>query len=216
MGQFMRIADLSLEQQRRLEKIQSLARRHRNLTLALVEPHRNPYRDLTPSRLTRVEDIVRRTFINAIPEGDVPVLISADEKIKSAISFDWAMREKSRGAVLRIVATDKRWFETNWNVFAGDLGFGVRRRLFVFLRLSEESLSQLVGPWWDPDVLSNPHIASSRSLMKEIETRIQPGTIVFSLALVRLRSCQLYFHSDDVDSVTTRVCIAAQKTKWWK
>jgi len=212
----MKTAGFSTEQQQRFEKVRNLARTARNLTLTLVEPHQNPYRDLSPSRLARVEETVKRTFMNAIPEERIPVLISADENMRSAISFDFAERRKSRNSVLRLVATDKRWFEDNWNLFAGDFGFGARRSLFVFLKFNEESLSGLVAPWWDPDVLLNPHIASSRMLLKEVEARIEPGTIVFSLALVRLCSCQLYFHSDDVDFVTTRVCAGAQKTKWWR
>jgi hypothetical protein len=212
----MKTTRFSTEQQQRFEKVCNLARTARNLTLTLAEPHQNPYRDLSPSRLAHAEESVKRAFVNAIPEGSVPVLISADDKISAAISFDFAERRKSRGSVLRLVVTDKRWFEENWNLFAGDYGFGARRSLFVFLKLDEERLFSLIAPWWDPDVWLNPHIASSRAMLKEVENQIEPGTIVFSLALVRLRSCQLYFHSHDVDFVTKHVCAAAQKTKWWK
>ncbi len=207
---------LSTAQAQRFEKVRELARSVGNLTLSVAEPHRNPYRDLSAKELAVLEKRVKHAFLETLPNENIPVLISADDHVRSAVNFDGAEKKKSSGRIVRLLVSEKRWFETNWNLFASDLGFGTRRSLFVFLKFDEKSLAKLVGPWWDPDVLLNPHVASSRALIKGVENQLEPGTIVFSLSLVRLRTCQLYFHPDDLDCVTTTVCTAAQKTKWWK
>jgi len=78
------------------------------------------------------------------------------------------------------------------------------------------TLSRLAAAWWDPDVLLTPNVANPRYLLREVKSRVQPGTVVFSLSLKRLTSCELYFHANDVDVVTECVCTNAQKNKWWK
>lgn len=212
----MKTKPLSEDQLHRAAKVLEVAERHRNLTLTLVEPHRNPYRDLKPGELAQTERAVKEAFFNALTEAPIPVIIAADDNIKSKISFEHARAERSRGRTVRLVATDRRWFDVNWHLFADGFGFGARRSIFVFLQLDSERLSMLVHPWWDPDVLLNPYIASSRSLLKEVEKTTSPGTVVFSLSLVRLSSCQLYFHQSNAKHIVDCVACAANKTQWWK
>jgi len=206
---------LTSGQRRRFEKIHELACRMGNMSLVSVQGHLHPYRDLSTTRLRCVERAIRDAFVGALPEEEVPVLLWADAHARSFLSLEYASKQSSRSNLMRLLIQDKKWFENNWGLFADDLGFGTRRSIFVFLKFNQASLSRLVAPWWDPNVLMNPSVKSSRSLLREVKTRIQPGTIVFSLSLDRLRSCELYFHPDDLDVVAECVCMSAQKQEWW-
>lgn len=212
MNQF----SLTPEQQLRFEKIRSLAHKCGNMSLSLVEGHLNPYRDISPARLKDAESVIFDTFMKALPEADIPVLLWADARARSFLSNEYATKQSCRGNVFRFVVTDKKWFVKNWQLFAGDLGFGVRRKIFVFMAYSKESLSHLMAPWWDPNVLTNPGVKNSRSLLNEVRDRVRPGTVVFSLSMLRLASCEIYFHPDDLDIVTECVCTSAHKQDWWK
>lgn len=212
----MRTDEMTENQRERCSRVQALAQENGNLTMSLVEPHLNPYRDISPTRLAKVEALARSAFMSALPAEETLVMIAADEKVKSLLSFDFALRAKCGGAALKLKIQDAKWFDNNWNIFAGDLGFGSRRSIFVFFELTENILSKLTSPWWDPDVLLNPDVASSRSLLKQVKAQIEPGTFVFSLSLIRLRSCQLYFHESDAENVTKIVCASTRKTKWWQ
>lgn len=213
----MKVPCLTPEQRQRFEKIRELARRMGNMSLGPVEGHLDPYyRDLPLSRLRRVEAAIRDAFLCALPKGEIPVLLWGDAHARSFLSLEFATKQSSRGNLLRLLVTNQKWFENNWNLFAEDLGFGTRRSILVFLRFDQTSLSRLVAPWWDPNVLMNPSVHTSRSLIKEVKARVQPGTIVFSLSLNRLRSCELYFHPNDLDVVAECVCTSAHKQEWWK
>jgi hypothetical protein len=202
----------------RTNQFWELVRKHRNLTLSLIEPHLNPYRDLSTDRLDQVEMGAKNALLDALPEGNIPVLIHADEKTRSSLSFEYAEKQKSRGDVVRLVARDRLWFEQNWDLFSNkqmeSVGSGLWRHVFVFLKFEPEKLSGLVSPWWDPNVLTNPNSVITRSILKEVDSRIEPGTVAVSFILLRMRSFQLYFHSDDVDSISRCACGAAQKTEW--
>jgi len=212
----MKTDNLTEVQRQRYLRVQELAQENLNLTTNLVEPHLNPYRDISSMRLAKVEALARDAFMSALPTGETLVMLAADDKIKSSLSLDYALREKTRGTALKLKIKNAKWFENNWNIFAGDLGFGARRSIFVFFELKENILAKLISAWWDPDVLLNPHVASSRSLLNQVKAQIKPGSLVFSLSLIRLRSCQLYFHKSDAENVTRIVCASTHKTKWWK
>ena len=213
----MKVPCLTPEQRQRFEKIRELARRMGNMSLGPVEGHLDPYyRNLSPSRLRHVEEAIRDAFMGALLEEETPVLLWADAHARSFLSLEFATKQSSRGNLLRLLVADKKWFESNWGLFADDLGSETLRDIFVFLRYDKASLSRLVAPWWDPNVLMNPSITSSRSLLREFKTRVEPGTVVFSLSLDRLRSCELYFHPNDLDVVAECVCTSAHKQEWWK
>jgi hypothetical protein len=182
----MKAPCLTPEQRQRFEKIRELARRMGNMSLGPVEGHLHPYRDLPPSRLRRVEAAIRDAFMCALLEEEIPVLLWGDAHARSFLSLEFATKQNSRGNLLRLLVTNNKWFENNWVLFADDLGFGTRRSILVFLRFDQTSLSRLVAPWWDPNVLMNPSVHTSRALIKEVKARVQPGTIVFSLSLNRL------------------------------
>lgn len=204
---------LTPAQQGRFQKIHELAARMGNMSLAMVQTHLNPYRDLSRTHLKHVEDSIREGFMSALLEEETPVLIWArDCAVKS---FDFATRQGGRGRLTRLLAK-KKWFENNWEFFSEPVGFKGRRCIFVFLTYDESSLSRLVAPWWDPNVLTNSSVASSPSLVKEAKTRLKPGTIAFSLGLKGLRSCEIFFHPDDVAVVPETVCRNANKQDWWK
>jgi hypothetical protein len=211
----MKQFELTSGQRRRLEKIRELARRMGNMSLAPVQSHLNPYRDLSPSQLTRVEAAIRNAFMEALPEQEIPVLLWANGQARSFLSLEFAQKQSSRGNLLRLLTTSKKWFEKNWELFADDLGSEARRDIFVFLRYDKTRLSRLVAPWWDPNVLMNPSITSSPSLLREVKARLRPGTIAFALAMAGLRSCELYFHPNDLEIVTESVCTSAHKQDWW-
>jgi hypothetical protein len=123
--------------------------------------------------------------------------------------------EKRRGNVLRFFIEDSKWIDRNWRTFAGKWPFGTRRDVHLFFDYDWASLEMLVGPWWDPNVLVNPSIVSSPRTVAEIHDRLQPGMICFSVAHLRLRHCEVYFHPKDVEDGVKRICAAAEKTEWW-
>ncbi|MFN7139666.1 MAG: hypothetical protein ACK4UN_10025 [Limisphaerales bacterium] len=124
-----------MEQLKRCEKICKLAGDKQNLTLTLVAPHLNPYRDISPDSLAKIETNVRKAFFSAIPNGNIPVISSADDHVNNTIDLTGAKLIKRKGRRLDLLISNRNWFDNNWNVFAGNFGFGTRRSVFVFSTL---------------------------------------------------------------------------------
>jgi hypothetical protein len=208
------------DHKRRAEQFWELVRRHRNLTLKLIETHLNPYSDLSTSVLKQVELSAKNAFLDALPKANIPVLIHADAKTRASISFEYAECQKSRGDVVRLIAKDRRWFEHNWDIFSCKqmevIGSGLRRQVFIFINFDQKTLAGLAAPWWDPNVLTNPHSVIKSSILKEVHSRIEPGMVAVSFIFHRMSSCQLYFHADDVEAISRCVYAAANKTEWAK
>jgi hypothetical protein len=206
------------DNKRRTKQFWELVRKHRNLSLQLIEPPLDPYSDLAASVLKHVELSAKNAFLAALPEENIPILMHADAKTRASISLDYAEVQKSRGNVVRLIAKDRRWFENNWHVFSCKqmevIGSGLRRAVFVFIKFDQAALARLVAPWWNPNILTNPRNTISTSLLKEVDSRIEPGVVAISFVFLRMRSCQLYFHADDVDAISRCVYKAAKKTEW--
>lgn len=203
-------------QRLRFYKIRDLARRSGNLSLSAAESHLDPYyKNVSEDRLRSLQKNIFDAFMSALLDENIPVILWADDRIRSLVSFEGSYTESARGKVLRLLAK-KTWFENNWWLFADNLGDGTRRYLFVFLKFNETTLSRMAAPWWDPNVLMNPSAHSSPSLLKQVRARLEPGIVVFSLGLDRLRSSEIFFHPADLDIVSECICKSAQKQEWWK
>ncbi len=213
----MKSIRLKPEQMHLFGELKKLAKAMGNISLEMGESHLRPYGDdMTPQYVAEFEASVRECFLSSLRERETPLLIRAVPEDRRVLKYDFARVESSRGNIIRMTATNRKWFEENWWFFAADLGPELcRRSIYVFIKYDESSLARLVSPWWNPCVLVSPNTVHSRSLIREVKSRVTPGVVVFSLAFPQLGCCELFFHPDDLDVVTECVCVNAHKQDWW-
>lgn len=211
----MKSIGLKPEQMHLFGELKKLAKRMGNISLGMGESHLRPYSDMSPQYVAEFEASVRECFLSSLREGETQLLIRAVPEARRVLKYDFARVESSRGNIIRMIATNRKWFEENWGLFAGDLGPEIRRSIYVFIKYNESSLAHLVSPWWNPNVLLNPSTVHSPSLIREVKSRVTPGVVVFSLAFPRLWECELFFHPVDLDVVMECACVNAHKQDWW-
>jgi hypothetical protein len=202
------------DHKRRAEQFWELTNKSRNLSLSLLEPWVNPCRDISAARLKKIEQRIKQSLIDAFSEVGMQLLIYADLKTRNNISYNFAEKLKSRGDIVRLCIRDKRWFVDNWWLFADEPEMGSRRKIFVVFKLDLGILAKLSAHWWDPGPLVGLGSVMPRSVRKEVESCVLPGTFVFSLPLSRLSSCVIFFHPHDLVAVALCVYNASQKTDW--
>jgi hypothetical protein len=198
-----------------LSKLRALATKHGNCTLSLAPPHKDVYRDYSSKAVQRLGDQARENLKAAIFQPEISATLSAPEKLRVTISTDFLKIESQRGDVWKFTIQNCQWIDQNWHLFTGPFEFGTKRDIQLFLQFDPKSLGLLVSKWYDPNVLTNPSIASSPRTIAEIKKRLAPGTLAFSISQLRLKKCQLYFHPNDISDAIDTVCGAARKTKWW-
>jgi len=208
-------SELKQLQETRTEQTKELARKFLNCTLSIVEPFKRPYKELSPKLINKLETDVKNDLEESILDTTFSVIISADDNVRRKLLLNNAKLLSCRGRVMRMTVSVS-WIHENWNLFAGDLGFGARRNIFLLLRFTDDSLRKLVSSWWDPDVLTNLSVASSSNLISEVKKLSAPGFLTFSVSLLRLSYCQLIFHPTDVDFAVQTICASSKKSQWWK
>jgi hypothetical protein len=207
---------LSPRQRKRTQALIDLARKHRNCSLAPCPPYRDLYREFSPRTVERTEKKIRQALEEAIFVPEVPIWLAGSRNVLDATSLKHSRLESRKGNVMHLAMLDVQWIEENWKVFSGEFEFGSRRNIHLIFPFTKDSLKTLVAPWWEPGVLTNPSISSSPRTVAGIHGRLKPGFLAFSLSLLRLNACEIFFHPQDIPNACRWICEAANKTEWWR